>query len=101
MKINGSDAVAARFLLLPLLPLRVWHLPCQIMQHVVAAGCVAALWPLLLFPSISTLPLGSLFKNINSQGSSKVAGAMGVACVECGMWRHVAWLLFSALLCSE
>lgn len=64
---------------------------CQIMQHAVAAGRV--FFPLSR-PAICSLPLGSLLKNINSQGSSKVAGGTTRAVWHvwnaCGMWRHVA-----------
>lgn len=72
------------------LPSAIWHLP---LPNYATCRCSRS--------TICTLPLGSLLKNINSQGSSKVAGGwwhQGVACVECSMWRHVAWQLCAAVL---
>lgn len=88
MKINGSDAVAAPFVDLPS---AIWHLP---LPNYATCRCSRPCSFPLPRPAICSLPVGSLLKNINSQGSSKVAGGTTRAVWHvwnaCGMWRHVA-----------
>lgn len=73
------------------LPSAIWHLP---LPNYATCRCSRPCSRPLSRPAICSLPLGSLLKNINSQGSSKVAGGTTRAVWHvwnaCGMWRHVA-----------